>query len=392
MALSEPLRTPQRRINPHRGLVIDVPRWTEAHDYHRIQLARHGLAMHSPGIVWGLEVTAGHEPSTSVVVHPGAALDQEGRLIIVPESHRLDLSLNSAGTAYVALQYREVPESATSPPVDEWTQSPYALEVYSISGGREMPEEPCLELARVRVSGAGAAISDALDPRMPGFDEIDLRYRRESGAGSSREISVGVGSLDGRFEEREDHPTGAMDLIRAINQQTKYRGHFAGLFDLTHHAGECDLLLVSGREPLSLSAESREVLRTLLDRGITMFVEFSGAAAEGAAEDPSAFRQSFESLAADLETPVAPMEGNHPLLAACHRFSAPPVGNGDPGRFLAGGGLVYGEGDYGRLWSGGRPGDTPSRESIRSATEFGVNLAVYAAERRHAHLLRMAVV
>ena len=390
MALADSLSSPQRRINPHRGLVIDVPRWAEAHDYHRIQLARHGLVMHSPGIVSGLDVMADRPTSSSVVVHPGAALDQEGRLIIVPEPHRLDLSLNGAGVAHLAVQYREVPDSPTNQSGDEWAHSLYALEVYSITGGRAAPEGPHLELARVQTSGAGAAFSNAGDHRIPLIDEIDLRYRNVSGPSPSGGITIGVVSLDAQSGADPHHLAGAVDLVHAINCSTRYRGQFAGLIDLTEDVGDCDLLLLSGRQPLSLSSDTRAILHDCLERGTLVFVGFCGDAADNEAQEALAFRQSFEALAGELGTHLLPIERHHPLLAACHRFSAPPRGIGGSGQVLVGGGMAYGEGDYGCLWSGGRHDAPASREAIRSATEFGVNLAVYAANSAYAHSLGMA--
>ncbi len=388
MALANSFGSPQRRINPHRGLVIDVPLWTEAHDYHRMQQVRHGLVMHSPGIVTGLDVVANQPASTSVVVHPGAALDQEGRLIVVPEPHWLDLSLNGAGVAHLTLQYREVPESPASRAGDQSVPSLYTLEVYSIIGGREPPEEAYLELARVQTSQPGTAISNAVDPRVPGLDEIDLRYRRVSGHSPSGDITVGVVSIDSQSSDDPLHLVGALDLRDAINRNTSYRGQFAGIIDVTGKAGDCDLLLLSGREPLSLSSNSRAYLQDCLKRGTLIFGSYCGALANNEAQEAMAFRQSFEDLAADFGIGLAPIERDHPLLAAYHRFGTPPRGIGDASQVLVGEGLAYGEGDYGCLWSGGRPQAPASREAIRSATEFGINLAVYATNRVHNFSLR----
>ena len=392
MAVPDYLKTPQRRINPHRGLVIDVPRWTEAHDYHRAQLARHGMLLHSPGIVSGLDVTAGSDAGAAVVVHPGAALDRKGRLIIVPEAHRLDLSLNSAGVIYVALQYREVPGTPTADAGDELANTMHVLEVYSISGSREAPDGACLELARVQISGPQAAISDAADSRVPVVNEIDLRYRRESGPSASGEVAIGVAAINGQAGADLTNLAGAVDLVTMINRTARFRGRFAGLFDLSGNIEECDLLLMSGREPLSISQDSKDVLRTFIERGAVVFIEHCDASSERGGQEILAFRQSVESLADDLGTPLEPVVGNHPLLSACHRFSGPPAGLGNSGQFRIAGGLVYGEGDYGCLWSGGRVGDQPSRETLRSVTEFGVNLAAYAANRAYSHSLRMSSV
>ena len=73
MTLSSSITTPQRWINPYRGLVVDVPTWTDAHEYHRVQQRLHGLSMHIPGVVSGLDVIADEPPGAAVTVYPGVA-------------------------------------------------------------------------------------------------------------------------------------------------------------------------------------------------------------------------------------------------------------------------------------------------------------------------------
>ena len=79
-------KKPLRRLNPYRGLILDVNTWSAAHDYHREQQRLHVLAMHSPGVVAGLDVVAWNPPDSSVVIYPGVALDLEGHTIMW-ESH-----------------------------------------------------------------------------------------------------------------------------------------------------------------------------------------------------------------------------------------------------------------------------------------------------------------
>ena len=389
MSLAESLKTPQRRINPHRGLVIDVPRWMEAHEYHQMQQARHGLVMHCSGIVSGLEVTASDPPAGWVVVHPGAALDQEGRLIVVPESHRLELPFNAAGVAYIALQYREVPDVPTLRSADGRDQSLYTLEVYSISGSRQAPDGQHLELARVQISGAGAIILNPTDPRTPGPDEIDQRYRQSSGPWPSKTINIGSVSLDASSGEAAPHLLGVLDLIQCINCTTKFRAQFAGVLDLTEDVERCDLLLLAGSQYVSLSSTSGEALKAFLARGGIFFGEFCGASGDEG-QDAAAFRDSILDLATEMDTALKPVERGHPLLTACHQFAGPPPGIGRSAQILVGEGMIYSEGDFGCLWSGGRPESTMSREAIRSATEFGVNLGVYSASNTHSHSLSVA--
>ena len=88
------------------------------------------------------------------------------------------------------------------------------------------------------------------------------------------------------------------------------------------------------------------------------------------------------------------MKGDHPLLASNHRFAAPPIGGQETGDILIddSAGILLSTYDYGGAWQGGAA-DTKtmtSRERIRQAEEFGLNIVAYAAARfRQAELERL---
>lgn len=389
MTLADSVKTPQRRINAHRGLVIDVPRWVEAHEYHRIQLARHGMLMHSSGIISGLEVVECQPPASSVLVSPGAALDPEGRLIVVAEPHRLDLPFNNAGLAHIALQYREVPDSPARRAGEDQDQALYTLEVFSISGGKKPPTGPYLELARVQVSSAESVISNAYDWRTPGADQIDIRFREQAGHWPTQNINIGIASFATGSEASPYHLLGTMELIKAINSATRYRARFAGSFDLSTGVEDCDLLIMAGEESFSLTSAARENLSAFLTAGGTLFGE-SCKAGGSETREPGAFGQSFQALAEAMGMIMLPVGRGHPLLSAYHIFSGPPNGVGGESSVMAAGGMVYSAGDYGSLWSGGHPESTVPRETIRSAIEFGVNLGAWAALNSREHSLEIS--
>ena len=387
MALADSLRTPQRRINPHRGLVIDVPRWIEAHEYHRVQQARHGLLMHCPGIIWGLEVVECQPPASSVVVSPGAALDPKGRLIVVAEPLRLDLPLNSGGLAYIALQYREVPDSATRRSGEDQDHPLYTLEVYSISGGKELPSDPYLELARIQVSGTESEISNPYDWRTPSVDEIDLRFREKSGPWPALSINIGVVSADTSIGATPLHVSGTVELVQNINYTTMFRARFWGLFDLSTGIEGCDLLVMAGRKAFSLTPTSRETLAAYLEAEGILLGE-SCKVADSEAQEADAFQRSFEALAEEMETELFPVDRGHPLLSACHVFSGVSTGVWVAPLVKVGASMIYSEGDYGCLWSGGHPKSPALRETIRSAFDFGVNLGAYSARSTYRYSLK----
>jgi len=346
------------------------------------------MAMHSPGIISGLEVVECHPPAGAVLVNPGAALDREGRLIVVAEPHRMDLPFNTGGLAHIALQYREVSDSPTRLSGEEQDLPLYTLEVFSISGGKKPPAGPYLELARVQVSGAESVISGAYDWRTPTADEIDLRFREQAGHWPTQNIKIGVASMETGSEASPVHLLGTMELIQAINSVTRSRARFAGSFDLSTGVEGCDLLIMAGRDAFTLNSAGLENLAAFLAGGGILFGESCGIG-ENQGQEPGAFGQSFQALAEALEIAMLPVERGHSLLSAHHMFSGAPHGVGGEHSVSSGGGMIYSQGDYGCLWNGGPPGSAATRETIRSAVEFGTNLGAYAARTSYEHSLRM---
>ncbi|MCI0822787.1 MAG: hypothetical protein J4N34_05090, partial [Chloroflexi bacterium] len=109
------------------------------------------------------------------------------------------------------------------------------------------------------------------------------------------------------------------------------------------------------------------------------------------------FRQSFLQLAERLEVEMTTIERGDRLLKSHHLFSQPPDGADGPALVATGvatgtatsGNLIYTNADYGCLWDGGRPDAPATRDTIRSATEFGVNMCVFASESVRRQSIRM---
>jgi hypothetical protein len=81
-------------------------------------------------------------------------------------------------------------------------------------------------------------------------------------------------------------------------------------------------------------------------------------------------------LAERLGLKLRPIEHGDPLLDVRYAFADPPAGARD-GDVLGNGRFVLSERDYGCAWSANSAGKTPlSRDTVRSALEFGVNLAI----------------
>ena len=250
MPLADIIKNPMRRLNPHRGLVIDVPTWSAAHDYHRMQQRLHGLSMHNPGVAAGLEVAAWNPPDNSVVIYPGMAIDSEGNIIIVGEPQRFPIQTQEPGTVYLVLQYTEVPQEDSDAPAGDTAEATYTLEGYTVQERRELPDVPYVELARVTVSTADATITNPASLQGPGDNEIDLRHRQVSGPRPLGEVKVGIVPLEADENGVPRHQAGAINVVQAINAATRYRASFVGTVSLAEEIRDCDLLLLTGQNEL----------------------------------------------------------------------------------------------------------------------------------------------
>lgn len=382
------LKDQVRRLAPHEGMVIDVSSWNAAHEYHMMQQRMHSMAMHSAGLVSGLEVVAWDPPDSSVVINPGIAVDEEGRIVIVREPQRFQLQLEEAGTLYLILQYREV--SGDGRPLGESNDSSeprYTLEAYRLEERRQLPEEPYIELARIQVSGSSASITEPSEPQNPRPDEIDSRNRNESGPRPLGTIKIGVVPLETTNDGQIVHAPGAISLARSISATTPYRAEFAGSVNLNQEIEDHNLVIMAGRNEFMLTDDWVSVLKNFLDRGGVVFGETCSA--NGASVE-SSFQESFIELAQRLGGDVASVERGHAILTSHYLFAKPPEGIGDRSQLAVGNGVVFSDADYGCLWDGGAQDSPASREAIRSATELGVNIGVYASQRLHMRSAKLA--
>ena len=334
MSLDEMIKRPLRRLNPYRGLVIDVPTWSAAHDYHHTHRRLHAMVMHRPGVVTGLEVVGWNPPDGSVVIYPGVAVDHDGHTIIVGEVQRFQVETGEAGTLHLVLQYREVPDEMAHTGEGEEPHALYILEAYRLDGRLQVPEEDHIELARIQISGTGAAVIDAQNIQEPKPDEIDLRYRTVAGPQPLGQVAIGLVPLETTPDGVVRHQPGALSLIRNINATTEYRAEFKGLINLNQEVRDCDLLLMAGQGEFTLVEAWEGSLRNYLDRGGVILGESCGAGEIGANQE-SPFQRSFRDMADRLGRPLVPLERRHPIFAAPHLFAGAPEGIDGPGALLA---------------------------------------------------------
>ena len=360
---------PSKRIEPVDGMAVTAEVWQEAHDYHRLQQQYHALWYHGAGIVGGLEVTASDPPDSSVVIRPGAALDGQGRTIILPEATAFDVG-QAQGRLYLLLTYDEsAPQAGDSQDGPRYVHARFAIEARPA-----LPDTPAVELARIRRQDRNAPITDAQDPARPTANEIDLRFRRRVGAAPQTVVTLAVCYTAGG---NRAHGRGAANLARALRRG----GRQVWVDDdlpLSDELAEYSLLCLVGRDAFQLNRDEMNALYAYLQGGGTCFIESCRREGEG---DPAA-DAAFADLLASMGVQLEPLLPDHPLLTEPYLFAAPPPGFETEGQIRVGGGVVFSTFDYGCLWGAVRRDRPPSREEIRAAMEWGANLVAYADRRR----------
>ncbi|MEI6512707.1 MAG: DUF4159 domain-containing protein [bacterium] len=365
MRLPNGFELPFMRVKPFNGLMIDEGVWQTDQCYHRDHERLHSLMLHGAGVVQGCEVTQREPNSRAVRVYPGVAIDPEGNVIVIEGEIDLGIQENLEGLFYVVALYQDADIENRFSQLHGGKEFPTRIRegklVYALL---TLPPKPYVELARVQISGPGAdvKVTNAKDALRPKPNEIDLRFRVNADPLSKGTIGLWLYSADGKepavFE-------GVRNWVREIEMTSGLRVKFLGLG--TEVPEEASLVYVNASEAVKWEAAS---LKALIKRGGVVF-------ADGAGE---AFTKAADALATELGEKLGDVKRGHDLLKTRHLFSDAPEGAAKAS-VKAGNGLVVSSGDYGTAWQGGSKEKGLSREVIRAALEFGVNVAVYAYTR-----------
>lgn len=140
-----------KRLHYFNGQFLKEPDFTTEQTYHLDMRRRLNRYLHTPGVAFGLKVTAG---ANQVTVDPGMAIDPQGRELIVETQQVLPVP---SAPAVVALAYQEQQTDSTSETGiagnTRWTEKA----VLSTSDG-----QGAVVLARITGIGAGGDV--VLDP------------------------------------------------------------------------------------------------------------------------------------------------------------------------------------------------------------------------------------
>ena len=373
---------PTRRIKPVDGMAVTAEVWEEAHGYHRQRQRFHELLSHGAGIVSGLDVIASDPPDSAVYIQPGLAVDPQGRAIVLNEPVTYDVGHGAEGLLYVLLSYGETlprPADPDRPDSPLYVQAEFGIEARS-----DWPDEPCVELARIRREGRESPIFDAQDRAHPGPNEIDLRFRRDVGAAPPELASVGISYVGGGMKDVR-HSQGMSYLARAFGRSASDRRERRLNVDHNVALGpgleRYTLLYLVGQGSFQLDRDEMEALYAYIQGGGTVLIESCRRnVTEG---DPPA-DTSFYNLLADLGVELNELRPDHRLLTEPYLFAAPPGGfetQGTP-RVAVSEAVIFSTYDYGCLWQGERRTSSASRDEIRAALDWGCNIVTYAVKRR----------
>jgi hypothetical protein len=388
MALYDLIQRPVTGIRPFNELAIDADIWREAHDHHHQHRRLHALSAHRPGIVYGLEVLAAGEDR--IVVAPGVGVDDDGQTLVLSEP--VTFTLAERGQLYVTLAFQRTADSRSAVDVAGGQQHYRLVEGRDIRAAKDLPTTPYLELARVYRTNTSAPIREAADSFDPVSDELNLLHRQVAFPHCYADCVIGEVPYVPRSGARQWKPNraGLWNLLRTGNG-SGFHLTFTGPVPL-RQAGDIPddrlpaLLYIAGQEAFNPLADAEvDGLRQLLAVGTCLFGEASGGNAE--------FAEGFAKLASQIGANLQPVAATDPLLRAHHLFAGPPPGGQEQGLLLADSstGVLLSTYDYGAAWQGvlaGAPG-TASRERIRQAEEFGLNIIAWAARRQRRAELQM---
>ncbi len=363
---------PTRRVEPYDGMVMTAEIWKEAQEFHRWRHRLHTLFANGPGIITGLQVIANSPSDTAVYILPGIAIDPSGQFVVLPAPTIYELGSNIGGALYLLLSCSQS-DARTENGSQDAGDPKYVRSDYSISVETSLPPTPTVELARINRSSWDAVIRNARNYARPGANELDLRFRREVGA--PPEITIAVSYLGTKVDKPQGE--GMKNVTHSLNLTGKYRVSVED--DIKLHS-EIDLrsyaliYFVAHGDALGIGREAQEKLRKYLynDNG-TLFIEVM---------DDTARDTVFGILEwMDVQPELLP--DSHCLLSQPYPFAVPPAGFylQEHPRIWVSEGIVLSTSKYGLLWRGQADDQTPSREQIRAALEWGSNLVAYAAER-----------
>jgi hypothetical protein len=385
--MSHPFPTPPiqpfERLQATDGLLVNAERWRKAHDYHRRRQNAHYQSLNQPGIVCGLgvqviaapkQVEAKYRDKRWLKIQPGIAIDLAGNVIVVPQAVEFRIATTVTGAEpvllYLTVSYIDPDELRQKQQV-EMVQETFRIDEKSIT-----PNSSEIEICRVLLQPGEVVISQAGEVFFPGYNNLDLRYRRQA---QNRPQSIAkmaqVNHADPDCARNFFNLAYLSQAVESLCANLRGTDEVAQV-TLSENLAEYDLLYLTGKQGLALNNQEVIALRSYLDAGGVMLVD--------APLDAQPLIDSVQSLAALVGSPLKPIEElrrDHPLRIRPFLFAALPAIDKRAVRLFSGGGIVLIIGDIASAWGIDRE-LTLSRLVIRSAHELGINILNYGVKRR----------
>ncbi|MBN4002722.1 DUF4159 domain-containing protein [Nostoc sp. LPT] len=371
------------RLQAADGLLINAERWRTAHDYHRNRQNAQYQSLNQPGIVCGLgvrditapsQVEARYRDGRWVQIQPGIAIDLAGNLIVVPTSYDFPIDLEVVSSEplmiYLVVSYVDPDE------LRRGQQRDVVQETYRIDQINSIPASSEIEICRILLQPEHTDITQPADAFFPGYNNIDLRYRRQ--AQMRPQALVCMAQANHSDPECARNFFSLSYLLQAVEPlYPSFRGaDEPGQVSLAENIQDYDILYLTGGQAISLNSLEFESLRNYLNLGGVLLVD--------APTNANPLIESTQALAQQLESPLRPLEElqrSHPLRTKPFLFAALPMVNQQQIKLLIGGGIILAIGDLATAWGLDRDLSLP-RLTIRTAQELGINILHYAWKRR----------
>ncbi len=373
------------RLRVYDSLMINADRWRKAHEYHRQRQNIHYQSLDQPGIVYGLgvrkieapqEVSAQFRNMLWVQVQPGIAIDWEGNPIVVPEAIDFPFTLPQFSsddplTVYLVVSFRD-PENLSKKNAQETF-----LETFRLDQKTVIPIHGEVELCRILWEPGTTKIEKPQDVLFPKSNQLDLRYRLQ--AKSRPQANVRIGALDNLPQNTKENLSSLMACVSALYPAFQGVEEVGSVLLRTQQSvADYDLFYLSDSDFKTLKEREFQILKDYLKTGGVLFIE--APTGDRSIETLSALipeRLNIGSLTWDN------LGKDHPLRRQPFLFVALPEINRYPIEvWHDGGGIILVEGELSAAW-GFDEELFLSRNDIRTAQEFGINLLHFAWQRRH---------
>lgn len=392
--------------------MMNARRWGMVETYHQQRQNLQFQSLHQPGIVTGLGVRVIEPPESAeegqdypwIEIQPGVAIDLKGNPIVVAplESNRSavnDLTLKypiqrkppTGGSVTVYITVSHEPCAVLPKPNREMIR-----EWFRIDEITHPPSGQQIELCRIKLTNP-KALSDSHDAGAPGDNQLDFRFRLQARTRPQAIVRAAQLRPENKFEETSDLSTFTL-YQRSRQNLSSLMEAIPGLYPALQGSSEVREVLLSdplysydllhlpdGEVLLQMGDRSLETLKQFTQNGGGLLIETSPEAAFDSIQqrlvtlipdDAPPALHAWENLPDEM-----PSGRIHPLRRSPFLFGRLPNVQGVPLQLFNSGSIVLLQGRLSSSW-GLADNVTLSREEIRTAQEFGINILYYLWQRR----------